>query len=68
MTPTHTRTFVTYFDPELVDSTIGAAYKALESDFERRREYISPEAQRAIEARLAFLRANWILLLDKCPD
>lgn len=62
---THTSTYTTLFDTEMVDRLLGAAHKELETDYLRRQEYISEKDQRAIEARLQTLRATWILLLDR---
>lgn len=62
-----TSTFTTYFKTGDVDRLLGPAYRELESDFEMRREYLDQEVVRAIESRLAFLRACWTLLLDRVP-
>lgn len=43
------------------------AYKALEVDFEQRREHIDRDAQLAMEARLGLLRHTWLVLLDPVP-
>lgn len=64
---THTRTYTSYFDSDQVDATVGAAHRSLESDFESRREHMRDSEARAIESRLAFLRACWMLLLEG-PD
>jgi len=63
-----TRTFTTYFAPELVDQHVGQAFKALESDYLRRKEYIDQDVRLAIEARLDLLRRTWQLMLDRVPD
>jgi hypothetical protein len=60
----HTSTFTTYFDTGKVDGLLGTAHHELNQDFERRREHMSKADQVAIEARLAFLRAAWTLLLE----
>lgn len=65
MNSTHTSTYTTLFDTEMVDRLLGEAHKELETDYLRRKEYISEKDQRAIEARLQTLRATWILLLDR---
>lgn len=62
-----TRTFATYFDVEQVNATVGAAYKALASDYERRKEFIDSTTRIAIEARLELLRHTWTLMLDRSP-
>lgn len=64
---THTSTYTTYFDVGEVDRLVGGAHRALESDFERRRDALSSDEQRAMESRLAFLRAAWMLLLERAP-
>jgi hypothetical protein len=61
--PTHT--YTTLFDTETVDDKVGGAFKELESDFEKRKEYMSDPNRRACEARLDILRRTWQLLLDK---
>jgi hypothetical protein len=61
------RTFSTYFNTEDVDRLVGGAHRELETDFEQRREYLDERTVRAIESRLAFLRACWTLLLDRVP-
>jgi hypothetical protein len=65
---TTTTTFTTLFDKDRVDELLGAAHRELESDYLKRKEYISKSAQRAIEVRLQTLRATWILLLDRAPE
>jgi hypothetical protein len=60
-------TYTTYFDGDTVDKLVGGAHSKLESDFEKRRPYLSEKDQRAMESRLAFLRACWTLLLDRVP-
>jgi hypothetical protein len=62
---THTSTFATLFDAKMVDRLLGEAHRELESDYLKRKEYISERDQRAIEARLQTLRATWMLLLDR---
>jgi len=62
---THTSTYTTLFDTEMVDRLLGEAHRELESDYLRRQEYISQKDRTAIEARLQTLRAAWILLLDR---
>lgn len=63
-----TQTYTTYFDPKEVDDSVGAAYKKLEADFEKRRPYLDHNTVRKIEARLSFLRACWTLLLDRVGE
>lgn len=58
-------THATLFDTKVVDEKMGDLYRELESSFESRREYMTPENVRACEARLSVLRGSWILLLDK---
>jgi hypothetical protein len=62
ITSTHTHT--TYFDTKQVDLLLGRAHHELAKDFKQRREHMSKADQLAIEARLAFLRAAWTLLLE----
>lgn len=63
-----TRTFTTYFNTKTVDRLLGEAHRELESDYLERKEFISPQHQLAIEARLQTLRATWMLLLEKVPE
>lgn len=65
---TYTRTHVTLFDTETVDDLVGAAHRALETDYLQRKDHMSKRNQLASEARLQTLRAAWILLLDRAQD
>lgn len=62
---THTRTHTSYWDPAQVDKLIGHAHSELELDFHQRAKYIDEKTQRAMQARLDFLRACWILFLER---
>lgn len=64
MTSTYTR----LFDAELVDEKVGGAFMELESDFEKRKEFMTDASRKAREARLDLLRQTWQVLLDKSPD
>lgn len=64
-----TRTHTTYFDTEKVDEIIGGAYKAFESEWEGRKEFVTdPRLRSAIEARLGLLRHTWAVMLERVPE
>jgi len=64
--PTSTRTHVQLFDSGMVDESVGGAFRTLETDYLKRKDFMSKESQSACEARLDLLRRTWQLLLD--PD
>jgi hypothetical protein len=59
-----THTYATLFSEEKVDNLVGDACLELEADYERRKEYMTDENQKACEARLALLRNTWTTLKD----
>lgn len=67
-TLTHTHTYTNLFDTERVDALLGAAHSELETDFLSRADYMGSRARLACESRLGFLRAVWVLLLDRAPE
>jgi hypothetical protein len=62
-----THTYTTYFDTDQVHELVGGAYNALASDWERRRQYVDKDIQRAVDARLEALRNVWLLMLERAP-
>jgi hypothetical protein len=62
-----TRTHTNYFDRDQVNELVGAAFKALEEDWESRRQFIDRATQVAGDARLGLLRHTWLVLLDPVP-
>lgn len=62
-----TSTYSTFFDAQMVDDTVGAAYKELATSYERRKQFIDPDVRLSVETRLEVLRHAWTLLLERSP-
>lgn len=64
-----TRTHTKYFSGDSPGmEELRTAYFKLKSDYEQRKDHVSPKVRAAIERRLEMLRHAWTMLLEPVPS